>query len=254
MNTVMNLEPMEDDIRLKKRAKESKPSGQKKRGKGRLGFFALGVIILALAVVGAATVVGKIKNTAQNMMSDEGQLQDYNKFLEPVVIFDPDTFDDVKNANPDQMLETVIWATISYDNADPNKYSADDQGRTIIPAADIDAEFKKIYGPDCVPVHRTLTTDNGEYEYAADGTFRVPIIGITPLYKPVVTGQTKKGDSVVLRVAYVSALAEQGGILDKNGEFDESKADKFMLITLRGKKGEQYISAIQNSGDQGTVK
>ncbi|MGN0561162.1 MAG: hypothetical protein ACI4K8_08915, partial [Candidatus Fimenecus sp.] len=76
----------------------------KKHKKGaRRWAFPLGLLIAVLALVGAVTVIAAGVGAAKNAVQKSRNFDAYNKMLPPVVMNDPDAFDDITNANPEQL-------------------------------------------------------------------------------------------------------------------------------------------------------
>ena len=110
----------------------------KKHKKGaRRWAFPLGLLIAVLALVGAVTVIAAGVGAAKNAVQKSRNFDEYNKMLTPVVMNDPDAFDDITNANPEQLIDIAIWSILKSDLA-PDRYEYGESGM-IIPEADVTA-------------------------------------------------------------------------------------------------------------------
>lgn len=206
--------------------------------------FPLGLVMVLLAVVGLGTViflcVQGVRDLSQN--SRQSEYDEYQSFLTPVVMFDPDAFDDLTQANPSQLIDCSIWALLTGD-LEPDQYQSD-AGTLIIPQADVEKEFKALFGSDVKPVHQTV--DGYGYQFAYDsaaGTYTSPLTGVEPIYTPQVVDADKQGSTVVVTVAYV---ASSQWAQDENGNMVPTMADKYMRATLRDNgSGGYYLSALQ---------
>lgn len=206
--------------------------------------FPLGLVMVLLAVVGLGTViflcVQGVRDLSQS--SRQSEYEEYQSFLTPVVMFDPDAFDDLTQANPSQLIDCSIWAILTGD-LEPDQYQSD-AGTLIIPQADVEKEFIALFGSDVKPVHQTV--DGYGYQFAYDsaaGTYTIPLTGVEPIYTPQVIDADKQGSTIVVTVAYV---ASSQWAQDENGNMVPTMADKYMRATLRDNgSGGYYLSALQ---------
>lgn len=203
----------------------------------------LGLLIVALTVVGLFTLGKSGADGIKKLVNNDAKKAAYEELLAGVVMIDPDPFDDVKKANLDQLVEAAIWSLLK-SNEDPYKYE-DDNGWMRVPAKDVETQFQKMFGSDVKLTHKTVSGYGYEFEYdPSTKSYKIPPTGVEVTYIPKVTEISKKGDSVILTVGYVSgAKMEQ----DEKGNYIPATPDKYMLITLRTKEGAQYVSAIQTA-------
>ena len=91
--------------------------------------FIVGLTVVILTVIGFISVADfvsdRIRSTASE--SKQAQAQVYEDFISPVIMNDPDTFDDITKANLQQLLSIAIWSVID-SGADPEKYEYADEG------------------------------------------------------------------------------------------------------------------------------
>lgn len=206
--------------------------------------FPLGLVMVLLAVVGLGTViflcVQGVRDLSQS--SRQSEYEEYQSFLTPVVMFDPDAFDDLTQANPSQLIDCSIWALLTGD-LEPDQYQSD-AGTLIVPQADVEKEFTALFGSDVKPVHQTV--DGYGYQFAYDsaaGTYTIPLTGVEPIYTPQVLEADKQGNTIVVTVAYI---ASNQWAQDENGNMVPTMADKYMRATLRDNgSGGYYLSALQ---------
>lgn len=205
--------------------------------------FPIGLIVVILAAIGvAAIVVGAVKGIS-GAVAESRSYDEYNTLLTPVVLIDPDPFDDVTNADMNQLIEISIWSLLKSDIS-PDKYTSTESGLSI-PKADVEAQFKKLFGTEITPVHATV--EGYGYEFTYDdvaGTYTVPLTGIVPIYTPEVVDKSTSSGTVVLTVACLAGDAWEQG---ENGEMVKPAPDKYIKVTLREKDSSMYISAIQNT-------
>lgn len=206
--------------------------------------FPLGLAMVLLAVVGLGTVIFLCVQGVRDLSKNnrQAEYEEYQAFLTPIVMFDPDAFDDLTQANPNQLIDCTIWALLTGD-LEPNQYQSD-AGTLIVPQADVEKKFSELFGSDVKPVHQTV--DGYGYQFAYDsaaGTYTIPLTGVEPIYTPRVLDADKQGNTVVVTVAYI---ANNQWAQDENGNMVPTMADKYMRATLRDNgSGGYYLSALQ---------
>jgi len=207
--------------------------------------FPLGLAIIALAVIGVITIISSGVNGVKKLTDNSKLKAEYEQFLVPVVMNDPDPFDDLSKANMSQLLDSSIWALLkSGKNPDEYKYIDDgDISGMVIPKDDVKYYFEKLFGTEIQPVN--MSVQGGSLDFIYDETrqsYIVPITGEPEIYTPKVYNIDKKGDSIILTVGY---LAASDWKQDAQGNFIAPEPNKYMKITLRVKDKSYYISAIQ---------
>lgn len=217
-------------------------SGKKRKKKRAHPWaFPLGLVIALLSLIGLVTVILTGISTVSYISYKAKNIDEYNKMLIPVVMNDPDMFDDITKADMNQLLDISIWSILKSDLS-PDDYEYVD-GNMIIPEEDVTAEYTKLFGSDLPPVHATVAGFGYDFVYnSAEKHYVIPLTGIEPTYTPNVTDVDKKSNTVVLTVAY---LASDGWAQSADGSMVAPEPDKFVKITLREKDGNQYISAMQ---------
>lgn len=201
-----------------------------------------GILMFVLSVIGLIASIRFCSGAIRKITSHEQEMLTYEEMLEPVVMYDPTTFDDLSNADPVFLLQSSIWKTVTV-NTYPTQFEMDESGRQIVPVEMVEESFRSLFGNDVAPTHRSFTGYGIEIEYSeTQNAYLVPSVGITPIYYPDVLSMTKRGDSVILRVGYI-ASADLTEV--QNGVYKTPEPAKYMNVTLRSNEGEKYISAIQ---------
>lgn len=207
--------------------------------------YIVGTAVIIFVAIGIFSVisfgVGKIKDISTERKAEK--LSYYESFISPVIMNDPDTFDDVSKANQSQLIAISIWSILK-DNAQPDKYEYTDGGM-LMPQKEVEEEFKKLFGSEVSISHTTV--DGGvEFKYSEKKKcYIIPITGVTPIYTPDVTDADEKTNSVVLTVGY---LAGEDYKQDAKGNMVAPEPSKYVKVTLRkGQNGEYYVAAIQNA-------
>lgn len=210
-------------------------------------YFIVGLIVIVLTVVGVISIAGfvgnKIQNSVQENRTEEAAV--YEEFIAPVIMNDPDTFDDITKANLEQLLSIAIWSVID-SGAEPDKYEYTDDGM-LMPEEEVANMFLSLFGSEVALTHCTVDGGEGvEFKYSEKKKcYIIPITGITPIYLPEVTEIQEKDNTVVLTVGY---LASTDWVQDSEGNMVPPEPGKYMKITL-GKNGDGsfYVRAIQTT-------
>lgn len=216
--------------------------------------FPIGVIAAILAVVGLITVIKFSVDTVKNLADHTADKKEYEQMLTPVVMFDPDPFDDLTQADVSQLLNSAVWALLmSEDGADKYPYSEGENIGIVVPQADIEQYFVSLFGTeiDIASMHTTL--DMSEYDITYDAarqSYILPITGIESAYTPKVYDIQKQGSSLILSVGYIGTKA---WVQVADGEYSAPEPDKYMKITLRERDGGMYISSIQATDVQEVI-
>ncbi len=221
-----------------------------KRRKNKLAL-PIGIITIILAVIGLIAVINYAVGLAQNAKNKTAQKEEYESLLRPVVMFDPDPFDDLTKANKSQLLYSAIWALLmDEDGMSKYPYATGENFGIQIPQADVEESFTRLYGTEIEVAQLHSGTDMSGYDIVYDSALQsyiIPITGIESAYNPKVYSIDKQGNSVVLNVGYIGTKAWADM---KDGEYTAPEPDKYMKITLRERSGGMYVSSIQAADGQ----
>lgn len=205
--------------------------------------FPVGSLIIILAAIGLVTIVVSAVKGIGTAIENSKHYEEYNTILTPVVLIDPDTFDDITKADMNQLMEISIWSLLKSDIA-PDTFESNESG-LVVPKTAVEEEFVELFGTEVSPVHQTIEGYGLEFVYdTKTESYTVPLTGITPIYTPQVVDRTTSSDTVVLTVACLAGDAWEQG---ENGEMIAPAPDKYIKITLREQNDNLYISAIQNT-------
>lgn len=225
----------------------------KKSSKNKLAF-PIGIIILILAVVGAVSTVRFAADSFKKITDNTADKLKYEQMLEPVVMFDPDPFDDLSQADVSQLLNSAVWALLMSDEGtEKYPYSEGEVFGIVVPQEDIEKYFVSLFGTeiDIASMHPSIDMSAYDITYdAALKSYILPITGVESAYTPKVYEIDKKGSSVILSVGYIGSKA-WAQVADEGYEAPEP--DKYMKITLRERSGGMYISSIQSVDGQEVI-
>lgn len=204
---------------------------------------AVGIVVALFALIGVISViVGAVSFISSRVGDNSAEIEEYKAFIAPVIMNDPEPFDDVTKASQPELISIAIWSFLSGD-IDPDTVRYSENGMIISEDA-VEKEFARLFGTDVAPLHASVEGGEGiEFEYDRDKeAYTVPITGIDALYSPTITELKEKGSTVILTVGY---LVSQDWILDKKGNMVPPEPSKYMNIYLRSGSDGYYISAIK---------
>lgn len=218
---------------------------KKKRSKPNL-IVGLGVLLLALVGVVSLIITAGDKISDSIQQKNAEKYSAYEEFIAPVIMNDPDTFDDITLADAGQLLSIAIWSVLD-SNPEPDKYEYTDEGM-LLPEKEVEEKFTSLFGNEVKIIHSNVDGGGIDFKYSEKKkAYLIPITGITPIYTPKVIDAKEKSSSVELTVGYLHSADWQQ---DSDGNMTAPEPGKYMKITL-GKNGESgyFVRAIQKTSD-----
>lgn len=218
---------------------------KKKRSKSNL---IVGLMILALAFVGVVSLVITAGNSISKSIDEKNaeKYSFYEEFIAPVIMNDPDTFDDITLADSGQLLSIAIW-TVLDSNPEPEKYEYTDEGM-LLPEKEVEETFVSLFGNEVKIIHSNVDGGGIDFKYSEKKkAYLIPITGVTPIYTPKVSDVKEKSSSVELTVGYLHSSDWQQ---DSKGNMTAPEPGKYMKITLgKNSDGSYFLRAIQKLSD-----
>lgn len=216
---------------------------KKKRSKPNL---IVGLLVLSLALVGCVAIGITAMEGINKTISEKNaeKYEAYEKFIAPVIMNDPDTFDDVTLADQGQLLSIAIWSILD-GNPEADKYEYTDDGM-LLPAKEVEESFRRLFGDQVKIIHSNVDGGGIDFRYSEKKkAYVIPITGIEPIYTPRVVDAKENSSSVELTVGYLYSADWQQ---DSEGNMMPPEPGKYMKITLGKNSDEGYfVRAIQKT-------
>lgn len=216
---------------------------KKKRSKPNL---IVGLSILLLAFVGTATLVITATQEISRTVNEKNaeKYAAYEEFIAPVIMNDPDTFDDVTLADQGQLVSMAIWSVLD-SNPEADRYEYTDDGM-LLPAKEVEESFTRLFGNQVKIIHSNVDGGGIDFRYSEKkSSYVIPITGIEPIYTPRVIDARENSSSVELTVGYLYSSDWQQ---DSQGNMTAPEPGKYMKITLGKNSDEGYfVRAIQKT-------
>ena len=209
------------------------------------------MLIIIFAVIGIIAAVKAGVTMFRDLTDNSAQKAEYEEFLRPVVMYDPDPFDDVRSADITPLVNAAIWSLITQSNSTESfAYSTGDNMGILIPVEQVTAEFNRLFGKeiDIASQYDSIDMSSHDITYdSAQGGFIIPITSLEVAYTPEIYEIEKKANSIILSVGYIGAKAWAE---IEGGEYVSPQPDKFMKITLRQGENGYYIASLQSVNAQ----
>lgn len=218
-----------------------------KKKSSKKGSFALGIIIILFALIGVGFAASLAVDAIKNFTNSDSQKSEYEKYLYPVVMLDPDVFDDVTNANMKDLLNASILSLLTDSESSPYDFDfvEGEVSGLAIPQKTVEKAFAALFGTDVTPVHQSVECSTCVFEYqSASQRYIIPLTGYDPAYSPrVIEIEKSREGAIVLTVGYI---AYGDWEVNENKAFTETQPAKYRKITLRETGSSYYVSAIQS--------
>lgn len=217
---------------------------RKRKGRRRYGV-AVGTIVLLLALVGVVFLAVSLGQTIHSKLSDDSYLRDYDRFLAPVVMQDPVPFEQIASANPEMVMTASLWRAI-FDKGGEGYANYDQEGRSLVPLADVQAACLSLFGPDCTLQPQSPAEESFFTYSAEDQQFHVAPYSTQSAYSAYTESAKKDGELTVLRVGYVSPADDYRA--DPTGQTKPTPV-KWMeyLLKANPESGDFYVYAVRSA-------
>lgn len=212
---------------------------QQKKEKKKKAPLIAGVVVLLLAVVGILSIISLLVGLFGNDASKAEEYGEYADFLTWVVGVDPDSFDDITQANKED-LRNIALSSLMTDDVKTGDYEITENGLKV-PAADVEAYYNQMFGTDNPIIHGDVVGYGYQFTYDKnENVYYVPLSGTTPTYTAQIESVEVSGDIVELRVGYVATGKVE---VQADGSVKPVDPDKYADITIKKTdNGYQLIS------------
>lgn len=164
---------------------------------------------------------------------------EYDRFIWPVVMQDPEPFDEQNPPNFELMLNSSVWVAAA--NQQPNCLNSDNNGRVIISIEDVNKACNTLFGKDLQMFNEDSSLYMNFYEFDSNKKiFYVEAISNDRCFMPKTISLSNKNDRLVLKVGYF--VPDHRDI--KNEKVKMKKQMKYIL-RKNSKTGKFYISEIK---------
>lgn len=211
----------------------------------------IGFLMSLFAILGVVAVVATGVSMVRDLMDDTDLREEIHYFLQPLTTYNPlPEFTDVNEEDYDELLRAAVWRITEAERIrmlrekdDTTAYELDNNGRLIVPVAEVEASYKYLFGDGAVLNHRTLGEDDVEYDAKASHYY-IPFNFVNSAYQPLIDTIYRQGSDYHVRVAYVPVDALE---VDEHGNTIEPTPDmavEAQIFVLQRADGHFIVSAI----------
>jgi hypothetical protein len=185
--------------------------------------------MLLLAAIGVVTVIVLSIRLTTRMLDNTAQKEMFARMITPVVMFDPVPFESAENIQNSDLLLYSMWSALMSEN---RRYYTFNQNQELqIPAPDLDAAVRTLFGGVVRLEHRTFEDFETTYTYdAGRELYTVPVTAELYVYTPRVTDIVRRGDYYELTVEYIPPGS--AWTVSFTGITQEPEPDKTMIYVM----------------------
>lgn len=203
--------------------------------KNRKAFFAVGLIIIILAVVGLVNVVKFTMNTVSDIANQTAIKNEFAEFIYPMVLIDTPAFDGIENIPSSVVVNAAIWRIYIYGNTEKNENDGDNM---TISEIDVESSAAALFGASVKVEHQTVTAGIDVFEYSQSlKSYIVPLNLDKNTFWPKISQISSVGDTFTLTVEYMTPIMGIGN--------EESSSIKQMIYTVSRNASAKTIKAVQ---------
>ena len=189
----------------------------------------LGGGVFVLAVIGFITILTLIGSFVGNVIESTRKETKFERFITPVVMQDPPSFDDPAKLSNQILLGSSVWSILL--SGDTSHYVIDDYDRLVIPASDVEVACSRLFGSEVTLEHASFGNIEAPFLYdGQENKYYIPVTGQSNVYTPKVESMEREGNLYYLHVGYIPPT--YGWSMNLEGEKFEPQAQKYMLYTV----------------------
>ncbi|MGI6263912.1 MAG: hypothetical protein ACOYJY_00390 [Acutalibacteraceae bacterium] len=239
----------------KSRSAKTRPAIKTGRHKGAAP---LGFVILTLALIGVIAVAVSGVRWARRAADDTPLKEEIASFLEPALLQNPTAFTgDAEAAKNPSCVKAALWKIsdderirMRREKADC-RFPADEQGRLLIPADEVNEAFHALFGGDALP-DETLFLNGDDFSIWYDGEnarYHLPAFAASP-YRAVIDTLKKQDGGWRVRVGFVAQA--DIAVDDKGNDVPPTAADAsvFQIWTVRKTADGYLLLSVEDDAGQ----
>jgi len=215
---------------------------KKKRKRGYAA--SIGGIFLALAVIGAISVIVASITLTQKVLDNSNERSKLEEIIRPVMMFNPVPFENPVDIPEKQLLLYSMWVNLLGEKR--ASYTFDENIEMIVPASDLDVAATRLFGPDVALTHQTF--DDYQTTYYYDGEleqYLVPVNAQLYVYTPQVESiEREQGDLYDVLVSYLPPV--NAWTVDFSGNRGTPNPEKQMIYVMKKTKNTYQITALRD--------
>lgn len=170
--------------------------------KKRKTMFVVGLLVIAMAIVGVVSTVRAAVDTASDFFNQTALKNEFAEFVYPLVITDTPAFEKVADIPASVVVTASVWNLIL--NYDTSKYPTD-TGIMTVSEIDIENSAASLFGQSVTVEHQTVGSIETMFEYnEAEKSYYIPAEPIVNAFTPRVSAVSNEGELYTVTVEYMS--------------------------------------------------
>ena len=208
--------------------------------KNRKVFFALGLVTIALAIVGLVTTVRFCIGLVGDIANQTALKNEFAVFLYPMVITDGPAFETMENVPSSVVINAAIGRIIM--NGDTEKYENDGTNMTVS-EIDVESAAAALFGYGVNIEHQTVGLGTTVFEYVSSTkSYLVPLDPNYNTYWPRVSEISNVGELFTVTVEYMPPT-----MFATEGMDYQLEPDKIMVYTVSRTAASMTIQSLRYS-------
>lgn len=194
-------------------------------------------IFLIISSVAFVIGTGKIENYENKY----AQYQYYDSIILPIVMQNPEPFDEKNLPKPKMVLDSAVWDAAM--NTKDCAALSDDYGRTVISAQEVLNSVQKLFG-NSVEIDLKSSLKGDFYEFDSnENKFTVDCISGTDNYIPRTVNYYNDGEDIILKVGYIRPSDRFKRDMK---DVEDGKIEKYARYRLRkGLDNNYFVASIK---------
>lgn len=207
---------------------------------GRKFYFAFGVIVLILSVIGLISTINFGVDKINDIVNNTALKEELEEVIYPLVICDPSPFENASGIGENTVIMSACWKIIL--DGDTSRYKQEFD-YMIVPAADVESAATLLYGENITVNHKQIVASDIAFYYDSDtDSYRIPYNPKYFSYSPQIENISKTNDGYILDVGYISPTPTW---LSSKGT--EILPEKYLIYTLKKDSSGYIISSVSLS-------
>jgi len=200
----INFEQEMIDIQqAEKERKTYSAKGNKSQNKIHRRRIITGAIFCTLALIGVLSIISGVVKTGVKILDNTEEKKEYNTLLASLVVYDPLPFETPDQADQHLLKASSVWAAIM--NEDMSVYETNEWGETLLPAADVDKYFAKLFGTQIKLTHGTFSDRDVDFEFVEEAqAYIIPTTSFPTGFEPQVEKIRSSFTERTVTVGYLS--------------------------------------------------
>ena len=167
-------------------------------------------------------------NTTADVKVPFAGIKDIDTLLDSIIMNAPHEFTSPEKADKDELVKIAFWCLLMGENPDSFDF---EKRKMLLKSQTLEQMYCSLFEETDFPAHKTITSQGVTFSYNKnEGTYSVPITGITPLYTIGKVSSKNKNGKVKIKAELIPS---DKWTQNAKGEIITPKAQMQLTITVR---------------------